>query len=227
MLNANIGVGCNNNTSGCSGSGCPKIPDFCIKRNDTRPAFKISMTDCDGVVDLTDENLALEASMWFDAKLKTAIDSSDLIISFADNIGFDQVMIGDIILTGRARSPEKMVVTSIDEINKTIEIERAQYSTVAQDWAKGTSLKVFRFFNQPGQIESVFDDVTDVEGTTTNQLVETFLVFNWDAVDTSLPGCYWFEFKLMMMSGADVEWTKRMPLVDAWMINVIDSPTVD
>ena len=97
------------------------------------------------------------------------------------------------------------MIKYIDEVSKTIEIERAQNSTISQDWPKGTSLKVFRLLNQPSQIESVFDDVTDFEGTTTNQLVETFLVFNWDPIDTSLPGCYWFEFKLMKMSGSDIE----------------------
>ena len=88
MLNAEIGVGCGGSADGCGGSGgCSETPDFCIKRHDTRPAFRVSVSDCDGVLDLTDENLALEASMWFDTKIKSAINQSATVISFADNIG--------------------------------------------------------------------------------------------------------------------------------------------
>lgn len=229
MLNADLGVGCNSTSSECQGSkDCPGVPDLCIKRRDNRPSLKISMTDCDGVVDLSDENLVLEASMWFDAKLKSQMDESGTEFSFADNVGFDQIIEGDIVITGRARDPEKMLVTSINESARSVSVQRAHLGTNAQVWPKGTTLRVFRFIDQPGQIESVFDDVTQADGNTTNELTDTFLVFNWTENHTSMPGCYWLEFKLIMISPStgQVEWTKRIPLsADGFVINIIDSPT--
>lgn len=228
MLNAEIGVGCGS-SGDCGGSGgCPKTPDFCIKRHDTRPSFKVSVSDCDGVLDLTDENLALEASMWFQAKLKTAVNQSATAISFADNIGFDQVLVGDIIVTDKVRNPEKMIVLSIDEVAKTITVQRGQNGSIPQPIQRGSTLKVFRFIDFPSEIESVFGDVTNLDGTTVNELLDTFLVFNWEDDHTSLPGCYQMEFKLVRISPstAEVEWTKRFPLSsDGFFINVVDSAT--
>lgn len=229
MINADIGVGCGGSSGGCGDSGgCPDTPDFCIKRHDTRPSFRVSVSDCDGVVNLTDENLALEASMWFVAKLKTAVDQSATTLYFADNIGFDQVLVGDLIVMDRARSPEKMIVTSINETTKAVTVQRGSAGTTAQPWAKGGSLKIFRFVDSPAEIESVFGDVTQVDGTTTNELLDTFLVFNWSSNQTELPGCYRMEFKLVMVSPstAGIEWTKRFPLnSEGFLINVVDSAT--
>ena len=228
MYNVELGVGCNSSSDGCQSGGCPRTPDFCMKRNDTRPSLKISMEDCDGVVDLTDENLVLEASMWFDAKIKSAIDESAEAISFADGVGFDQVLVGDVIVMDRVRSPERMLVTGIDESLKTISVERAYGGTSASSWPRGNVLRAFRFMDAPAAIESVYEDVTQVDGTTTNGLSETFLVFNWDFGHTSMPGCYWLEFKLIMMSGQSVEWVKRLPLTnDGFLISILDSPTIE
>jgi len=199
-----------------------------MKRHDTRPSLKISMEDCDGVVDLTNEHLVLEASMWFDAKIKSAIDESSDVISFADGRGFDQVLVGDVIVMDRVRSPERMLVNEIDESSKSISVERAHGGTSASSWPKGSALRAFRFMDVTAAIESVYEDVTQVDGTTSNQLTETFLVFNWDASHTSMPGCYWLEFKLTMMSGQEVEWVKRLPLSsDGFLVSILDSPTVE
>lgn len=227
MLNADLGVGCSS-SGGCnSANGCSKTPDFCIKRNDTRPSFRISVSDCDGVVDLTDENLVLEASMWFETKLKNNIENSATVIQFADNIGFDQILIGDVIIVSRPRNPERMLVTAIDESAKSVTVQRGYSSSSAQVWPKGTSLKIFRFLDAPADIESVFDDVTQLDGSVQNELVETFMVFNWQNNHTSLSGCYFFEFKLIMISNSsDVLWTKRTPMNDnGFLINIIDSST--
>lgn len=229
MLNAEIGVGCGGSADGCGGSGaCPETPDFCIKRHDTRPSFRVSVSDCDGVLDLTDENLVLEASMWFETKIKSAINQSATVISFADNIGFNQVLVGDLIVTNSVRYPEKMVVSSIDEVAKTVTVQRGQNGSTAQPLGRGASLNVFRFVDSPAEIESVFGDITNLDGTVNNELLDTFLVFNWEGNQTSLPGCYRMEFKLMRISPstADVEWTKRFPLGSpGFLINVVDSAT--
>lgn len=227
MLNADLGVGCNS-TGGCNSlNGCPRTPDFCIKRNDTKPSLKISISDCDGVVDLTEENLVLEASMWFESKLKTNIEISTTIIQFADNIGFDQIYVGDIIIVSRPRNPERMLVAAIDETSKSITVQRGHSSSVAQAWPKGTSLKIFKFLDEPAEIESVFDDITQLDGSVQNELVETFMVFNWQTNHTNLAGCYWFEFKLIMMSDTgDIVWTKRTPMNEnGFLVNIIDSST--
>jgi hypothetical protein len=228
MLNADLGVGCGSSTNDCNSGGCPGVPDLCIKRHDTRPSFKISISDCDGVVDLTDENLVLEASMWFDAKLKTAIDDSDTTFKFADNIGFDQVIAGDVIVTGKSRSPEKMLVTAVDESEKSITVTRSHDGTTAQSWPRGTVLNVFRFVDESAEIQSYYEDVTSVDGAVANELTDTMLVYNWTTPQTSMPGCYWLEFKLVMISPetSDVEWTKRFPLAsEGFIINVVDTPT--
>jgi len=228
MYNADLGVGCNSSSDGCQSGGCSKTPDLCMKRHDTRPSLKISMEDCDGVVDLTDENLVLEASMWFDAKIKSAIDESSEVISFADGVGFDQVLVGDVIVMDRVRSPERMLVAGIDESSKLISVERAYDGTSASSWPKGNALRAFRFMDASAAIESVYEDVTQVDGTTANELTETFLVFDWYANHTSMPGCYWLEFKLIMMSGQEVEWVKRLPLSsDGFLVSILDSPTVE
>ncbi len=229
MLNADLGVGCNS-SGGCNNNtnGCSRISDFCIKRNDTKPSFKIAVSDCDGVVDLTDENLVLEASMWLESKLKANIDNSATTIQFADNIGFDQVSVGDIVIAASPRNSEKMLILSIDETAKSITVQRG-YSLPpsAQPWQKGTALKIFKFLDEPAEIESVFEDVTQIDGSVQNELVETFMVFNWQNNQTNLAGCYLLEFKLIMISGlGDVVWTKRTPMSEnGFLINIIDSST--
>ena len=54
---------------------CHGVPvdcaDFTIKRHDTRPVFKVDITDCDQPINLT--NLVVEVSMWVNAKLKLNI----------------------------------------------------------------------------------------------------------------------------------------------------------
>lgn len=224
MRNFEVGVGCGQGSSDCGSSNCGPA-DFCIKRGDTRPSFKVSVEDCDGVVDLTDENLVLEASMWFKGKLKSALDSVSDSVSFADNLGFDQVSVGDVIVMDRARNPEKMLVVSIDESAKTVSVERAHLSSTAQDWPKGSGMRIFRFRDQPAQIESVFDQVSSVEGTISEQLVDTLMVLEWLPEHTSMPGCYWLEFRLTMMDGSEIEWTKKTPLSgEGFIISVVDSP---
>jgi hypothetical protein len=225
MLNFQTGVGCGQNSSNCQNSTCGSASDFCIKRGDTRPVFRVSVEDCDGVVDLTDANLVLEANMWFKAKLKSDLSSSSSTLSFADNIGFNQVNVGDVILTDRPRNSEKMVVTAIDESAKTLTVERGHDSTDAQDWPRGSLLRVFRFMDQPAQIESVFEQVSSLEGSVSEELVDTFMVFEFLKEHTLLPGCFLLEFSLAMMEETSIAWAKKIPLSsEGYVINIVDSP---
>lgn len=226
MKDFEIGVGCGQSVSGCANSDCESAPDFCIKRGDTRPVFKVSVEDCDGVVDLTDENLVLEASMWFKARLKSSMTSSSSEVSFADNLGFNQVSVGDVITTDRTRNPEKMLVLSIDEGSKTIVVQRGYESTSPDDWSKGTGLRIFRFADQPAEIQSVFEERENLDGTIVEELSDTFMAFSWDVAHTSMPGCYWLEFKLTMMDGASISWVKRTPSSkEGFVIRIVDSPS--
>lgn len=227
MLNADLGVGCGSN-SGCDNKGCPRAPDFCIKRNDTKPSLKIAISDCDGVVDLTEDNLVLEASMWFKSKLKTSIDDVDDLIYLADNIGFDQISVGDVMIADRPRSPEYFLISSINENDKTITVSRGHNSSLVSSWPKGTVLRIFKFIDSPAEIESIFEEVTQVDGSVQTELVETFMVYHWINGQTDLPGCYFFEFKLMKISdgGDEIIWTKRTPLSEeGFLVSVIDSAT--
>lgn len=227
MLNADVGVGCGSN-SGCGGAGaCPSTPDFCIKRHDTKPAFRISMSDCDGPVDLTAEGVVLEASMWFGAKLKSAIAADAEDIRFADDLGFESVKVGDVVVASHARSPEKMLVSSIDETAHTVQVVRGHAGTAPRAWPKGSPLNVFRFSDEPAIVESVVETVEKVEGNSSEELTDTLLVFEWSSDHTSMPGCYWFEFKIVKLSdSSEVEWVKRVPLApEGFLVNIVDSPT--
>ena len=195
-------------SSGCVDKfGCPPdmCPDFVIKRHDTKPPFRVSVEDCDGALDLTDDTLVLEINMWARGKLKAAITNTDTFFALADNIGFCQAMVGDIIVMERVRSPEHMLVTGFDENNKLIRVQRGYNGTSAVAWKKGTSLRIFRIMNGPAEIETVTADILQSDGTTLeDQVTGTFLVYEWNANSSCLPGCYWLEFKLLKMEVVEV-----------------------
>jgi hypothetical protein len=247
-------MGCTANTTGCVDQyNCAdgSCPDFLIKRNDTKPEFKVKVEDCDGPIDLTD--LVLEASMWANGKLKVAMSSTDSYLSLADNIGFNQVMIGDVIVVNRPRQNEHMLVTAFDEDNFYIQVQRGYHGTTAQNWKKGQSLKIIKFMNVPSTTLMNLEDVINIDGTTTPDVLnESFLVYNWQATDTCLPGCYFLEFKLMKMAAqvsistmsvtpsfsnpsmvdyhcglpVNVEWIRRFPAdSEGYKIKIYDSPT--
>jgi hypothetical protein len=203
---------CGGNSGGCpSEDGCPAgvCPDFTIRRHDTRPSFKVAVTDCDGPLDLTDENLAVEASIWAKGKLKTAMTSDSVTFSLADNIGFSQIMVGDIIVMDRTRLPEYMLVKAFDEENYVVGVQRGYNSTTASAWKKGTKLKIFRTLSGTASIETVLEDIPQIDGSTLrDQIMDTFLVYDWQPEDTCTPGCYWLEFKLMKL----VEEEEEAPL---------------
>lgn len=180
---------------GCNPCVCP---DFSIRRNDNKPSFKVKIEDCDGPMDLT--GLVLEASMWAKAKLKAAITADSEYFSLADNIGFHQVMVGDIIVIDRPRLPEQMLVTAFDETNYLIKVQRGYHGTQAQAWKKGQSLRIMKFINAEAETEMIYQDIIQMDGTTlADQLVDSFFIYNWQENDTCLPGCYYLEFKLIKM----------------------------
>lgn len=222
ICGASVGVGCRSTSSGCpTKDGCPPgvCPDFTIRRHDTMPAFKVAVGDCDGPLDLTSEDLILEANMWAKAKLKKAISASEDDFRLADDIGFEQVMVGDIIIMDRVRLPEHMLVIAFDETNKLIQVQRGYNGTQASAWKKGASMRIFRTMNASAEIETVYENVIQEDGTTVEQLTDTLLVFSWDANTTCLPGCYWLEFKLIKMVSEEEE------DVDALAISVTPSFT--
>jgi hypothetical protein len=183
-------------TFGCPPDGSGICPDFTIRRHDTKPDFKVSVEDCDGPLDLTD--LILEANMWANAKLKAAIDENDTYFGLADNIGFDQIMMDDIIIMDRVRLPEHMLVTGFDETNNLVRVQRGYNGTVPSSWPKGNGMKIFRIINAPAATLMVREDIAQPDGTTeTDVLIDSFLVYEWKAPDTCLPGCFYLEFKLM------------------------------
>jgi len=252
--------GCGNQ-SGCTNlNGCENgaVAAICIKRHDTQPSFRTSVEDCDGPMDLTDSNLVLEYNLWSRAKLKKSITNTDDTIAFADNIGFGQVMQHDVIIVDSGRLPEHMLVIGFDEENKLIKVQRGYNGTTAISLKKGTGLRSFRSVNGSAEIETVLEDVVKEDGTVLkDQVVATYLVVNWSAEDTCLPGCFWLEFKLIKMTpsvsylsssavisnftpstntpadfgcdlGDGMEWVRRFPVdQEGFLINVVDSPTAE
>ncbi len=230
MVNgASIGVGCKPCTtaSNCPDkSGCPAdmCPDFLIKRHDTVPSFKVSVDDCDGPLDLSDPNYVLEVNMWAKGKLKTAINESDTYFSLADNIGFEQIMVGDIIILDRARLTEYMLVNAFDETNSLVQVQRAYSGTQASSWKKGTALRIFRIMGAIGSIEISLENILQVDGTTaTDQVVDTSLVYAWDSKDTCLSGCYWLEFKLLKMATVDQLRIQSSPIIPSFTLSTYTS----
>ena len=257
-------MSCNSSRSynvspGCPDKGgCPPgvCPDFIIKRHDVRPSFRVKIDDCDGPMDLTD--LVLEASMWAKAKFKKAVTADAEYFGLADDIGFDQVMVGDVIIVDRARLPEKMLVTAFDEVNKLIKVTRGYHGTTPAAWKRGTPLRIIKFMGATAQTEMLYQDIIQVDGTTlTNQLTDSFFIYEWGATDTCLPGCYYLEFKLLKMTeevsmlssdeiipsftspdltptdfgcglGLGVEWVRRFPVSsEGFLIQIVDSPTAE
>ena len=191
---------CTSQTSCPDKFGCPDgmCPDFTIRRHDTKPALRIMVEDCDGPFEL--QGLVVEANMWALARLKTAITETDDCFRLADDIGFEQVMQGDVIVLDRVRMPEHLLVTGFDETNKLIRVQRGYRGTTPSSWKKGSLMRIFRVMNAPGETESVFEDVQNVDGTTdADVLSESHLIYEWQPEDVCLPGCYWFEFKVLKM----------------------------
>lgn len=180
--------------------GCPPgvCPDFIIRRHDTKPPLKIFVEDCNGPMDL--RGLVVEVNMWALAKLKADLDETTEYFRLADDIGFEQVMVGDIIVMDRVRMPERMLVVAFDEWNKLIKVQRGYHGTTPAVWKKGSQMRIFRILNGVAESEMNFDDKTEVDGTTTKDIItESYLVYEWQPEDTCLPGCYWLEFKLLKM----------------------------
>ena len=203
QFNNKIASGCSTRSSCLDKFGCPEgvCPDFVIRRHDTKPPLKVFVEDCDGPLDL--QGLVIEVNMWALAKLKAAIDEDATYFQLADNIGFEQIMVGDIIVMDRVRMPEYMLVTGFDEINKFVRVERGYRDTTPSAWAKAQKMRIFRVMNSPAVSEMSFEDVLNVDGTTSkNVLQESFLVYEWHPEDTCLPGCYWLEFKVLKMKDA-------------------------
>lgn len=235
--------GCATNVDcpGCDGCSAGICPDFQIKRNDTRPAFKVSVEEHGEPMDLT--GLVVEANMWASAKLKTNITALNTSFALADNIGFCQILVNDIVLMDRARSPEQMRITGFDETNNLIFVERGYNGTIPQSWKRGTAMKIFRIMNASAMSEMIYEDITQVDGTVDcNVLAESFLVYEWAVNDTCIAGCFAFEFKILKMSngpisvpsiipncflGVGVEWTRRFPPCGEFIVKVCDSPTAE
>ena len=194
---------CGSSGSSCiSKDGCPsdRCPDFTIRRHDTQPSFKVTVEDCEGPLDL--QGLIVEANMWALAKLKKNITENCEYFSLASNVGFEQIMVGDIIALERVRSPEYMLVIGFDECNNLVRVQRGYRGTTPSKWKRGTTLRIFRVLNAPAQTEMIFEDIEQVDGTVERDVISSsHLVYEWSPEDVCLPGCYWMEFKLLKMKG--------------------------
>jgi hypothetical protein len=229
---------------GClTGSKCP---DFEISRHDTKPSLSVKVEDCDGPIDLTD--VVVEVSMWAKAKLKKAITPDDTYFALADGIGFDQSLVGDIILMDRVRGPEQMLIIGHDENNHLIQVQRGYNGSSIGNYPRGSGLKIFRVLNSFGETQMVEEEIEQIDGTTTTELTESRAIYNWQPNDTCVPGCYYVEFKLVKMVtssfwlsafpisftsvtpslagcelGAGVEWIRRLGEI---FVKINDAPNI-
>lgn len=197
--------GATTNCGSCQSScpdpfGCPPgvCPDFEIKRHDTQPPYRLSVSDCNGPLDLT--GCIAEVSMWAIGKLKKKITATDTYFALADNIGFFQANVGDVIVMDRIRNPEQMLVTGFDEENHLIQVQRGYNGTTPGTYNRGNAMRIFRILNAVADTKIVTGTVDQVDGPAlTDVVIDSQLIYNWLANDTCLPGCYWLEFKLLKM----------------------------
>lgn len=230
----------------CDGGPCP---DFELRQHDTEPAFHLSVSDCNGPLDLTDT--VVEVSMWAKGRLKTNVTAETTSLAFADNIGFWQTLPGDIVLVDRARNPEMMLVVGINEESSTIEVMRGYQATTPYAYKRGTKVRLFRILNAAGETKTVVETVTQIDGTTKEVVTDAQLIYHWKSADTCLPGCYRLEFKLLKMLllsptdplpptpsyasvgpcdlGYGVEWVRRFPATgcDGFLVRIWPSPTAE
>lgn len=234
---------------GCN-TAIAEMPIYVIKRHSTYPPFKVDVTDCNQEpYDVKD--LVIEAAMWTNAKLKTALTASDIYIKFADNIGYDSVGPNSILHVSNGRDFERMTIVGFDDVNKAIQVNRGACDTVARPWTKGTPIKILRFFNSPASSELFYYDRENIDGTTTkNVLQRSTLIYEWKPEDVCFIGKYYFEFKVLKMNlltnlddfniiskndinyhcelGVGVEWARRFPNdKEGFVIEVTDSPTAE
>jgi hypothetical protein len=233
---------------GCDPSICPS---FEIKQHDTKPHISASVSDCDGPLDLTD--VIVEVSMWAKAKLKKAITATDTYFALADNVGFNQSLVGDVIVMNRVRAPEQMLVIGHDETNKLIQVQRGYHGSPIDAYPKGNALRIMRVINAFGDVSMDTEDITQVDGTVEKGvLLESRVTYEWNPNDTCMPGCYWLEFKLLKMNseelfaappviptftsitpslagcgmGTGVEWVRRIPSSgEGFLVSIAMSPT--
>jgi len=152
-------------------------------------------------------------SMWAKARLKKSLATTDTYFSLAHNIGFEQSLVGDIIVMDQVRSPEQMLITGYDEVNKFINVQRGYNGTPIGSYKRGSCLRIFRVLNSTGSINMVNQTVEEIDGTTTTLLTESQLIYNWQPNDTCVPGCYWFEFKLLKMTTGSMWFMDLNPII--------------
>jgi hypothetical protein len=214
--------------------------DFKIKRYDTKPAFRISVTENDEPIDLT--GLVIEANMWANAKLKLPIGPTDTALAFAQNVGFCQILVGDVLIMEQVRSPEQMIITGFDEANSLVLVQRGVNGTTPQSWKKGSPIKIFRIMSGAALSEMIYDDSILPDGTPVcHVLNQSDLVYEWNMNDTCAPGCFSFEFKVLKMAappvvvmpqtpcsiGFGVEWVRRYPTCGSFIVQICNTPTAE
>lgn len=183
--------------------------------------------------------------MWAKGRLKKALAASETSFALADNIGFYQVLVGDIIMVNQIRSPELMLITGFDESLKLIKVIRGYQGTTPLDYPRGTALRMFRILNGIGQAKVVTENVQQLDGTIQTITIDSELIYPWKSQDTCLPGCYWLEFKLLKMLlqtgesdvpsipsvtpcglGYGVESVRRFPVAcEGFLVKISDTPT--
>lgn len=225
-----IGTGCGELSSCTDQYNCHSgVADFCMKRYDTAPSLKISVENYDECLDFSQDNYELKVNIWLKCKLKKSITATDTQLQLADNIGFDQIVENNVLIMNRSRNPEKMLVVGFDENEKKITVQRGYDSTTPQSWDKGNSITAFRIMDADAEIALILEDVTKEDGTIVkDEVVDTLFIYNWSEESTSLPGCYFLEFKLIEyeVGTLNVVSTRKIPVQnEGLLIKIIDSPT--
>ena len=161
---------------------CVNVYDHIIKRGDTVPAFivPLSASDKEDLEELA-LPLGVRVYLWFQSRLSAAISSIDSSISLLDNVGFDCVVVGDLVLflDGSGGVNELARVTAIDVDNHTLTLSRGIDGGV-RDHEAQIPLNIFRIYRGVGEIN----------------LREGTLTYYWTTSGTQTAGEYYFEFEV-------------------------------
>lgn len=182
--------------------------DYIIKRNDTFPPISYVVPDCEGI-DLSQEGLSVQVSMWANSNLASSLGSADTNIKFKNNYNISCVEINNHIIVKKYNSFEYLKVVSVNY--DSIEVLRAQLGSSARVWEKSNQLKIIKLFDVEGEKKISYNDSINLNGEKENNVSLQELIYNWGESDTSKPGEYFLEFKLIKNNGSTIEWSKKFP----------------
>lgn len=195
--------------------------DYLIKKSDTFPPISYIIPDCEGI-NLDQDNLVVEVNMWANSNLANSLSQTDTNIKFKKNYNITCVEVNNYILLKKYNSFEYLKVISVN--HDTIEVTRGELGSAIRAWEKGNQLKIIKLFGIEGEKKILYNNYINLKGESENTVSGQELIYNWAEEDTSNPGEYFLEFKLIKKNNNLIEWTKKFPSEkDGIRLQIVDN----